>query len=78
VKDTTISVDVAKSVFEIAVSVRPGHVAETHRLSRPRFAPFFAAWNCPDLTHTKFSWQACQQEVCGGEEATTLRSGVQG
>jgi hypothetical protein len=36
-------------------------------------------WNCPDLTHTKFSWQACRQEVCGGEaDATSLRSGVQG
>jgi type I restriction enzyme R subunit len=34
-------------------------------------------WNCPDLTHTKFSWHACRQEVCGGEEATTLRSGIQ-
>jgi len=42
-KDTTISVDVAKSVFEIAVSLRPGQVAETHRLPRPRFAPFVAA-----------------------------------
>lgn len=42
-KDTTISVDLAKSVFEIAVSVRPGKVAETHRLPRSRFAPFFAA-----------------------------------
>jgi transposase len=42
-KDTTISVDVAKSVFEIAVSLHPGHVAETHRLPRPRFASFFAA-----------------------------------
>lgn len=42
-KDTTISVDVAKSVFEIAVSLRPGQVAETHRLPRPRFAAFFAA-----------------------------------
>ena len=31
-----------------------------------------AKWNCPDLTHTKFSWQACQQEVCGGEETTPL------
>jgi transposase len=41
-KDTTISVDVAKSVFEIAVSLHPGHVAETHRLPRARFAPFFA------------------------------------
>ena len=42
-KDTTISVDVAKSVFEIAVSLHPGYVAETHRLSLPRFAAFFAA-----------------------------------
>jgi transposase len=42
-KDTTISVDVAKSVFEIAVSVHPGRVDETHRLPRPRFAAFFAA-----------------------------------
>jgi transposase len=42
-RDTTISVDVAKSVFEIAVSLHPGHVAETHRLPRPRFASFFAA-----------------------------------
>ena len=42
-KDTTVSVDVAKSVFEIAVSLRPGSVAETHRLSRARFSTFFAA-----------------------------------
>jgi len=34
-KDTTTSVDVAKSVFGIAVSLHPGHVAETHRLVRP-------------------------------------------
>lgn len=41
-KDTTISVDIAKSVFEIAVSHQPGRVAETHRLPRARFAGFFA------------------------------------
>ncbi len=41
-KDTTISVDVAKSVFEVAVSRRPGQVAESHRLPRARFAAFFA------------------------------------
>ena len=42
-KDTTISVDVAKSVFDVAVSLHPGHVSETHRLPRPRFARFFAS-----------------------------------
>lgn len=39
---TTIAVDVAKSVFEIAVSRHPGQVAERHRLSRDAFLPFFA------------------------------------
>src|SRR5262245_42851539 len=40
-KDTTISVDLAKSVFELAVSDRPGHVKSTHRLPRGRFLSFF-------------------------------------
>ena len=40
---TTISVDVAKSVFEVAVSEHPGRVAETHRLTRARFGAFFAS-----------------------------------
>jgi transposase len=39
---TTYAVDLAKSVFEIAVSDRPGHVHERHRLARDRFLPFFA------------------------------------
>jgi len=39
---TTIAVDLAKSVFQIAVSHRPGHVDEERRLSRDRFLPFFA------------------------------------
>jgi len=34
---TTIAVDVAKAVFEIAVSEHPGQVRERHRLSRERF-----------------------------------------
>ena len=38
--DTTIAVDVAKSVFEVAVSEQPGHVRERHRLSREAFARF--------------------------------------
>jgi transposase len=41
-QNTTIAVDIAKSVFEIAVSTRPGTVAERIRLSRPRFLEFFA------------------------------------
>jgi transposase len=39
---TTYAVDLAKSVFEIAVSHHPGHVRERHRLSRERFLSFFA------------------------------------
>jgi transposase len=41
-KQTTIAVDVAKSVFEIAVSDHPGRVTERHRLSRGSFLRFFA------------------------------------
>jgi transposase len=41
-KHTTIAVDLAKCVFEIAVSHRPGRVAERHRLARARLLPFFA------------------------------------
>ena len=40
-KRTTIAVDLAKSVFEIAVSEEPGRVAERHRLSRAAFLQFF-------------------------------------
>jgi transposase len=39
---TTIAVDLAKSVFQIAISRRPGQVDEEHRLSRERFLAFFA------------------------------------
>ncbi len=39
---STIAVDLAKSVFELAVSNYPGRVKERHRLSRTRFERFFA------------------------------------
>lgn len=39
---TTIAVDLAKSVFQVAISRRPGQVDEEHRLSRERFLTFFA------------------------------------
>ena len=41
-ENLTISVDLAKSVFEIAVSAHPGHVRERHRLARAQFLEFFA------------------------------------
>ncbi len=41
-KHTTIAVDLAKTIFEIAVSDRPGHVTRSLRVSRSRFLRFFA------------------------------------
>ena len=40
--DTRIAVDLAKTVFEIAVSDRPGRVARRERLPRSQFLAFFA------------------------------------
>ena len=40
--DTRIAVDLAKAVFEIAVSDRPGRVARRERLPRAQFLTFFA------------------------------------
>ena len=42
-KTTTIAIDLAKSVFEVGISYHPGHVAQTHRLSRKELAEFMAA-----------------------------------
>ena len=39
--NTLIAVDVAKSVFEIAVSRQPGRICERQRLSREAFQAFF-------------------------------------
>ena len=41
-ESTTIAVDLAKSVFQIAVSRQPGKVSESHRLTRSQFLRFFA------------------------------------
>jgi transposase len=38
---TTIAVDIAKEVFQIAVSIHPGMVAESHRFRRDAFLEFF-------------------------------------
>ncbi len=41
-KRTTIALDLAKTVFEIAVSHQPGRVAKRRRLSRAKLLDFFA------------------------------------
>ncbi len=41
-KNRTIAVDLAKNVFEIGISTRPGRVDKTYRLSRAKFLEFFA------------------------------------
>ena len=40
--DSRIAVDVAKAVFEIAISDRPGHVLRRERPQRAQFLPFMA------------------------------------
>lgn len=42
--DTVIAVDIAKAVFEIGVSDRPGHVCRRERLPRAQFLSFFAQY----------------------------------
>src|SRR5262249_35021501 len=38
----TIAIDLAKSVFEVGISDRPGHVCEQHRLSRNQLSLFLS------------------------------------
>ena len=40
--DTAIAVDVAKNVFQVGVSERPGRLRQTLRLQRPQFLLFLA------------------------------------
>jgi transposase len=61
---TTIAVDLAKSVFEVAVSERVGRVAERQRLSRGQFARFLLAH--PPAT---FVMEACGTAHYWGREA---------
>ncbi len=66
-KDTTIAVDIAKDVFEIAVSPEPGVVTEKHRLSRKKLLSFFA--NRPAATVVM---EACGSSHHWGREINKL------
>lgn len=61
---TTIAVDLAKSVFEVAVSERPGKVSERHRLSRSQFSRFLA-----DRAPATVVMEACGTAHFWGREA---------
>jgi len=63
-QSTTIAVDLAKSVFEVAVSERPGRVAERHRLSRGQFSRFLA-----DRAPATIVMEACGTAHFWGREA---------
>jgi transposase len=63
-QDTTIAVDVAKSVFEVAVSQRPGKVSQRQRLSRGQFSRFLQ-----QSEPVTFVMEACGTAHFWGREA---------
>jgi transposase len=46
---TRVAVDLAKSVFQVAVSTTPGRIDQHHRLSRERFRRFFTQHESADV-----------------------------
>jgi transposase len=70
--DTLIAVDVAKSVFEIAVSELPGKVTERCRLPRSKFVAFFA--NRPAAT---VIMEACGSSHHWGRQIARLGHRIQ-
>src|SRR6516162_2648757 len=63
-QSTTIAVDLAKSVFEVAVSERPGRVTEHRRFSRGQFSRFLA-----DRAPATIVMEACGTAHFWGREA---------
>src|SRR5437899_5951894 len=66
-QSTTIAVDVAKEVLEVAVSVRPGQVSEHRRLSRTAFVSF-----CTNQPPATFLLEACGSAHDWGRRLQTL------
>jgi len=66
-KSTTIAVDVAKEVLEVAVSVRPGQVSEQRRLSRAAFVKF-----CTDQPPATVLLEACGSAHYWGRQLQSL------
>lgn len=66
-KHKTIAVDLAKNVFEVGISERPGHVKETCRLSRAKFLKFFV-----DQEPARVVMEACGSSHYWGREIGKL------
>jgi transposase len=66
-KSTTIAVDVAKEVLEVAVSVRPGQVSQQKRLSRAGFLRF-----CTDQPPSTLLLEACGSAHYWGRQLQSL------
>ena len=67
-QSTTIAVDLAKSVLEVAVSERPGQVTERHRFSRGQFSRFLA-----ERAPATIVMEACGTAHFWGREAQRAR-----
>jgi transposase len=68
---TRMAVDVAKSVFQVAMSTVPGRVDEHQRLTRERFRRFVAS--CPS---SEFVMEACGSAHHWGRELESLGHSV--
>ncbi len=66
-KDTTLAVDIAKEVFEIAVSHEPGKVDESRRVTRAKFLKFFV-----NRERAKVVMEACGSAHHWGREIEKL------
>lgn len=66
-KTTVVGVDIAKTVFEIAVSDVPGRVIETRRLPRAKFSAFFA-----EMPPATIVMEACGSAHYWGREFEAL------
>ena len=53
-KNTTIAVDLAKSVFQVSVANDRGHILERHRFTRKRFERFLT-----ETPSSHFILEAC-------------------
>jgi len=62
-KSRTIAVDLAKNVFEVGISDRPGHVKKMVRLSRAKFLKFFV-----DQEPSRVVMEACGSSHYWGRE----------
>ena len=70
-KDMTIAMDIAKDIFQIAVSPKPGVVSDKHRVTRKKLLSFFA--NQPPATVVM---EACGSAHHWAREVNKLGHGV--